>query len=108
MFDLFSDFIIKRTLGREAAVEFSKIHYSVQAVFSHISLEISPPIQLHIIAVAIKQLSASYVENPSVSTRVEDFMIQGQKEEVLCGNFKRKKCICSDDIYTHVTHKHLK
>lgn len=53
MFDLFSDFIIKRTLGREARVEFSKIHYSVQTVFPHISLEISTPIQLHAIIVAI-------------------------------------------------------
>lgn len=49
MFDLFSDFILKRTLGREARVEFSKIHYYVKTVFSHISLEISPPIQFHAI-----------------------------------------------------------
>lgn len=75
MFDLFSDFIIKRTLGREARMEFSMIHYSVQTVLSHISLEISPPIWLYAITVAVKQLSASYMENPSVSTRVGDFTI---------------------------------
>lgn len=76
MVDLFSDFIIKRTLGREARVEFSKIHYYVQPVLSHSSLEISPPIQFHAITVAIKQLSARYMENPSFSARVEDFNIQ--------------------------------
>lgn len=73
MFDLFSDFILKRTLGREAKVDFSKIHYYVKTVFSHISLEISLPIQFHAITDAIKQLSARYMENPSFSTRVDDF-----------------------------------
>lgn len=73
MLDLFSDFILKRTLGREERVEFSKIHYYVKTVFSHISLEISPPIQFHAITEAIKQLSARYMENPSFSPKVEDF-----------------------------------
>lgn len=54
MFDFFSDFIVKRTLGREARVEFSKIHYYVQTALSCISLEIPSPIQFHAIIVAIK------------------------------------------------------
>lgn len=58
MFNLFSDFIVKRTWGKEGKLKFSKIHYYVQTVFPHISLEISPTIQFHAITVAIKQLFA--------------------------------------------------
>lgn len=80
MFDFLSDFIVKRTLGREASVEFSKILYYVQTALSHVSLEISSPIQLHAITVTIKQLSAIYMDNSSFSARAEDFKHPRLKE----------------------------
>ena len=64
---------VKRTLGRKARVEFSKIHYYVQIALSHISLEISLPIQFHAITVTIKQFSARCMENSPFSARVGDF-----------------------------------
>ena len=62
-------------------MEFSKIHYYVQTALFHIALKISSHIQFHAITVAIKQLSARYMENSSFSAKVEKFKLQGQKEE---------------------------
>lgn len=72
---------VKRTLGRKARVEFSKIHYYVQTALFHVSLEISSPIQFHAMTTTIKQLSIRYMGNSPFSARVGDFKCQGQKEE---------------------------
>lgn len=83
MFDLFSDFIIKRTLGREARKK-GVFQYPLPCAhcpLPHPSLDISLSIQFYAITVAKTQLSARYMKNPSLFTMVKDFKVQGRNEE---------------------------